>query len=215
MNQLFIERFETDKKLSLKEAEEMLETQSDLIRINLLNWKNYPVLPEVKFRIGHTGNSILIKFYIAENYILAHETSINGKVHKDSCLEFFISFDRVNYYNFESNCIGVVHMGYGSGRGNREYIKHELLERIEIVSSLGNKPFDEEKGQFSWEMLVQIPIECFNFESFKTFTELNATANFYKCCDDCSEPHFVTWNPVLTEEPDFHKPEFFGTVIFK
>ncbi|MCK7536290.1 MAG: carbohydrate-binding family 9-like protein [Marinilabiliales bacterium] len=35
-------------------------------------------------------------------------------------------------------------------------------------------------------------------------------ANFYKCGDKLSNPHFVTWNPVGTEKPDYHRPEYFG-----
>ncbi|HPH75320.1 MAG TPA: carbohydrate-binding family 9-like protein, partial [Bacteroidales bacterium] len=26
--------------------------------------------------------------------------------------------------------------------------------------------------------------------------------------------HFVTWNPVGTEKPDYHRPEFFGILKF-
>jgi hypothetical protein len=39
-------------------------------------------------------------------------------------------------------------------------------------------------------------------------------ANFYKCGDDLPEPHFLAWNMINTEEPDFHRPEFFGTLEF-
>ena len=35
-----------------------------------------------------------------------------------------------------------------------------------------------------------------------------------KCGDDLTVPHFLSWNPIKTEKPDFHRPEFFGTVKF-
>ena len=35
-------------------------------------------------------------------------------------------------------------------------------------------------------------------------------ANFYKCGDKTAHPHFLSWSPVSTEKPDFHRPEFFG-----
>ena len=39
--------------------------------------------------------------------------------------------------------------------------------------------------------------------------------NFYKCGDKQVEPHYLSWNPVLTDNPDFHRPEYFGKVIFE
>ncbi|MBT5542155.1 MAG: hypothetical protein HOK34_04920, partial [Gammaproteobacteria bacterium] len=29
------------------------------------------------------------------------------------------------------------------------------------------------------------------------------------------KPHYLTWNPVETSNPDFHRPEFFGKLIFE
>jgi hypothetical protein len=28
-------------------------------------------------------------------------------------------------------------------------------------------------------------------------------------------PHFVTWNPVGTTQPDYHRPEYFGKIEFE
>ena len=39
-------------------------------------------------------------------------------------------------------------------------------------------------------------------------------ANFYKCGDKLSVPHYLSWNPVTTEKPDFHRPEYFGLLEF-
>ena len=36
--------------------------------------------------------------------------------------------------------------------------------------------------------------------------------NFYKCGDKTDVAHYGMWNPVLTPTPDFHRPEFFGTL---
>ena len=40
-------------------------------------------------------------------------------------------------------------------------------------------------------------------------------ANVYKCADKSSHPHWLTWNRVDRVKPDFHRPEFFGTLVFK
>jgi hypothetical protein len=44
---------------------------------------------------------------------------------------------------------------------------------------------------------------------------LRAKANFYKCGDGLTVPHFVTWAPISTEKPDYHRPEFFDWLEFE
>jgi hypothetical protein len=39
------------------------------------------------------------------------------------------------------------------------------------------------------------------------------TANFYKCGDKTSHPHWASWNPVKVL--NFHLPECFGDIIFE
>ena len=39
-------------------------------------------------------------------------------------------------------------------------------------------------------------------------------ANFYKCADRTAHPHFLAWNRVDAPAPDFHRPDFFGELIF-
>ena len=40
-------------------------------------------------------------------------------------------------------------------------------------------------------------------------------ANFYKCADLTSTPHFLSWAPIDTPEPDFHRPEFFAPITLE
>jgi len=39
--------------------------------------------------------------------------------------------------------------------------------------------------------------------------------NFYKCADDTSHPHWLTWSPVDLPEPNFHHPQSFGILQFE
>jgi len=215
MKELFIKQIEPVKTVSLKEANHLLETQTVTNQIDTINWPAYSYKPKLSFRIGHTGKEIWLKYYVTEKYIRAQETRTNGNVYKDSCVEFFISFDSKNYYNFEFNCIGTIHIGYGAGRAKRQPVPVILAEKIEIESSLGNLPFEEKTGNFEWEMMIRIPLESFAFDKIKSLNRLKAKANFYKCGDETSELHFVTWNPIETENPDYHRPEFFGKALFE
>jgi hypothetical protein len=215
MKELFIKQITPAKSVKLKEAAHLLETQTVTNQIDTINWPSYSYKPKLSFRIGHIDKEIWLKYYVTEKNILAKETRINGEVYKDSTVEFFISVDGLNYYNFEFSCIGITHLAHGPGRGNRNFVAPEIVKKIEIESSLGNKPFEEKSGNFEWEMMIRIPVECFAFDKIKTLSGLKATANFYKCGDETSEPHFVTWNPIGTENPDYHCPQYFGKVQFE
>ena len=215
MKKLFIKKIDIKKAISLAEADHLLETKTVINPIDTINWEEFPYRPDLKFRIGHVNNEIWLKYYVTEKNILAQETKTNGEVYKDSTVEFFVSVDGKNYYNFEFSCIGTIHLAHGAGRNNRKFIDNKTVEKIEIKSSLGNQPFAEKSGNFSWEMMIRIPIGCFAFDKITTLHELKATANFYKCGDETSEPHFVTWNPIGTENPDYHCPEYFGEVLFE
>ncbi len=214
MNQLFIKEIQSKKQVSFSEAEHLLENQTITNSIQIVNWDEFSYVPKAQFRIGHTGNEIWLKYYVNENHLRALETRTNGDVYKDSCVEFFVSHDNENYYNFEFSCIGTTHLAWGSGRNNRKFVDPKVVEKIAIKSSLGNQPFDNKSGEFNWEMMIRIPLESFAYSKLKSFKELKATANFYKCGDETKVPHYVTWNPVKTENPDYHRPEYFGKVQF-
>lgn len=215
MNQLFIKKIQVEKPVTFSEAEHLLENQTITNTIQLINWEEFSYKPKVQFRIGHIGKEIWLKYYVSENHLRAKETRTNGEVYKDSCVEFFISHDKVNYYNFEFSCIGTIHLAWGAGRHNRKFVDPQVVEKIAIKSTLGNEPFDAKSGDYNWEMMIRIPVECFAYSELNSFQNLKAAANFYKCGEETAVTHYVTWNPVGTENPDYHRPEFFGKIQFE
>ena len=44
---------------------------------------------------------------------------------------------------------------------------------------------------------------------------VKTTATFYKTASTTSNPHYLTWSKVDNSIPDFHLPQFFGTLVFK
>ncbi len=185
------------------------------VAINELNWTEYPYCPEVTVRLSYSSEALLITFDVSEKSVRAVETNINGPVHNDSCVEFFISFDKTHYYNFEFSCIGTPHLAYGPGRSNREKLSTDVVSTIIVNSTLGKQPFDLRTGEFTWQLSALIPLSCFVHHPGLSLKGQSATANFYKCGDALPEPHFVSWNPIATPEPDYHRPEFFGKLIFE
>jgi len=208
------------RKLELKEflsIEELsvLMDKEQRFSIETINWKEFNYKPDVKFSIAHNDNEIVLKYYVKENYFKAEYTESNQNVYEDSCVEFFVSPEKDGlYYNFEFNGIGTCLLGSGHGRADTKRADKEVILRIRRLSSLGNKPIRERKGEFSWTLTVAIPFDVFFHHAVKDLQGKTFRVNFYKCGDKLSVPHFVTWNPVGTENPDYHRPEFFGEVRF-
>lgn len=213
---LHVNQIASQGEVDIDMVSKLLEGQTEIHSVGLVNWEEYPYRPEVKFRIAHHDNQIWLKFYVKEENILAQRTETNSATHRDSCVEFFLDpINDGNYYNFEFNCIGVTHLAYGPDRNERKFIDPALIEeKIKIQSTLGNQAFEERKGGHEWEMTVVIPAEVLIYNKDITLKDLGAKANFYKCADDTSKPHYVSWNPVGTDRPDFHQPSFFGSLIF-
>jgi Carbohydrate-binding family 9 len=62
---------------------------------------------------------------------------------------------------------------------------------------------------------VMIPLTVFFKHKFETMTGVATRANFQKCGDSLPSPHYLVWNYIESENPDFHRPEFFGEVEFE
>ena len=62
MKKLIVKEFKSDIPYSLKEAEKLLETQTNYQSIDVINWKEFPYKPEVRFAIGYIKNEIFLKY---------------------------------------------------------------------------------------------------------------------------------------------------------
>jgi hypothetical protein len=200
----------------LPEISDSLDNSGKGYLVSTINWEDYTIKPETKFKIGYSDNEIFLKYYVREDCIKAEMSLSNQKVYEDSCVEFFVSpgVDGV-YYNFEFNCIGICLLGIGTGRANRTLADPDIISKIRRLPSMGTMPFGEKRGDFSWTLTIAIPFGIFIPHDVKDLKNKVFKANFYKCGDKLSSPHYLTWNPVKTDKPDFHQPMFFGELRFE
>lgn len=177
-------------------------------------WPGFSREPKTSFSIAYQENSIFLKFYVNERHPRITYHDANDPVYKDSCVEFFISFDQGrSYYNLECNAIGTCLMGYGLAHEKRSYQPATLIQAIGYYSSLqGLQVFSSEDE--SWSLTLKIPLEIFVHDSINALSGTSAKANFYKCGDECAAPHYLAWNTIITPGPDFHQPGFFGELLF-
>jgi hypothetical protein len=184
--------------------------------INIQPWPDFNDAPQARFSLAHSGDSLFIKFQVAEKYVRATYRASNEPVYKDSCVEFFLAVgDRQAYYNLEFNCIGTCLMGYGTkDKKTRHYLPEAVIAKIKRQALLKAGEASP-AGLFTWELTVAIPREVFCYHELTTLQGVRGGANFYKCGDDLPEPHFLVWNDIKAPAPDFHLPEFFGEILFQ
>jgi len=187
----------------------------DSHKIDSVNWSDYSYKPEVSFNIAYSDYAIYINYRVFEGSVLATKSEINSPVYKDSCVEFFVSMDLERYFNFEFNCIGTKYGGSGFDRSSGTTMSSDKVKKIRTFSTLGDKTFTEKEIFEPWNLVVEIPLELFTTKNIEEIKGSSGRANFYKCGDEMSKPHFISWNKIETKDPDFHRPEFFGQINFK
>lgn len=184
-------------------------------KVENVNWPaDYPYKPDFEFAIAHDGGNIYIHYKVSEKTSRAAAGDDFGKVWEDSCVEFFCAPDNSGYYNFELNCIGRLLLAFGPDRHARQKASAAAAASVKRWASIGSEPFAE-KAAGSWEAALIIPVSAFFEHDIKSLDGLKARANFYKCGDLLETPHFISWAPVKTENPDFHRPEFFDEILFQ
>ena len=183
--------------------------------IDTINWMQFSYRPKVEFRMVYSDFAFLLHYKVKEQAVRAIATADNGEVWKDSCVEFF--FAPANdgiYYNFEFNCIGTCLLAAGLSSRGREYAPSSLISTIRRQPSIGLRPFNEHKRETKWELALVIPYTCLFKHHGLSLAGKTASANFYKCGSGLTVPHYLSWNPIRTNRPDFHRPDFFGSVRF-
>ena len=186
-------------------------------RLDCLNWPAWPYKPSVEFRIGLFEDGLRLEWKVEEQSIRALQGVPGGEVYEDSCVEFFFqpSADNPHYYNFEWNAIGNLCVSWRTGRFDAEPVPAGVYDLVRAEASCGAVPFAERPSDGPWTLKVCIPAEALWKSGLKSLRGLKARGNFYKCGDGLTVPHFVTWAPIATEKPDYHRPEFFGELIFR
>ena len=184
--------------------------------IACVNWPEYPYQPEVKFRVAHISDAILLHYQVTEASVRGVATHDDGRVWEDACVEFFLSPEGNDfYYNFECNCAAKLLLHGGPAGGERPGASEDVLKSVKRWASLGTEPFEEKVGECTWEVALVIPTSAIFRHSIDSLDGKVMRANFYKCGDLLQTPHFLSWAPIDLPQPKFHCPEFFGEIKFE
>ena len=205
------------ESVDLSKISTIFDTETEPVAIQYNSWPDrYSYKPFAQFQVAYYKSDLFLKFSVKESFIRAMTTRNNGPVYQDSCVEIFLKpINSVHYYNFEFNCIGTCLLQVGSSRQERSYAPERVIQLIRRISTLGDQPFSEQEGKFHWDLTIIIPAETLFLDTISSFQDRVMQANFYKCGDLLSQPHYLSWRPIKTKDPDFHRPEYFGTLNFR
>lgn len=208
----FIEGLEN---MSFGELGEALESHGVRQGIDCAPWSEFPYRPIVSFDAAASRTHLFVRFFVRGLGIKALYAEDNEPVWQDSCVELFIGDpDGNGYRNFEMNCIGTLLSSHQRAR-KVDVVRITPEEAATVIrhTSLPRETFTEKEGIHQWTAAMGVPFTLLGFGEGERPQTLRA--NLYKCGDATSIPHYVTWSPVDTPKPDFHRPEFFGTLIFE
>lgn len=193
----------------------LLDEQGTRGNIDSLNWASeFPCRPMATFAAAYTGKNLYVDFLVRSNYLRAENVADQSPVSEDSCVEVFLRPQPDgDYWNFEFNCIGAINASHRKVRPEPVRLTAAELARVKRYPSCGTRPFKEVEGLFTWNLLVVIPLELMNMENPAPGTVIEG--NFYKCASASVAPHYMSWAPIDTSKPDFHRPEFFGKIVLE
>lgn len=180
--------------------------------------------PKVLLKLQYDDDGIYGLFKVSDKYIRSIQTEFQSGVCKDSCVEFFVRpGTEKGYFNFEFNCGGTLLVYYIQDNertpdGFRKSVKLNEKDRelIEIYHSMPSVVEPEIKEEKEWYLGFHIPFALFERYKNMDYKNIDGTewrANFYKCGDGTSHPHWASWSPV--SKLNFHLPECFGRIVFE
>ena len=187
------------------------------LAVSHYEWTRNGCRPRVEARLCWSARFLHVRFDVEEARVRARFTRFQDPVWKDSCVEFFVdAFPdlRRGYVNFEGNAIGAFLIAFGPDRGHRRPLAKAELRGFRAKSSLGT-PVDGPVAGGRWALAYRVPLGLFRaLYGREVEPGHTSMANFYKCGDETEFPHYGAWSPVGTPRPDFHRPEFFGRLVF-
>lgn len=175
--------------------------------INQLEWTEHTDITAYA-QLTYGADCLYVHLHADEKYIRAEGFGTLDEPYLDSCLEFFFSPSNGDsrYINIEMNPNCCIYFGIGTGNDN--------LIRIILPQGADSLNAECRKTPGSWDLYYELPFSLIRLFFPDFAPEGHLRANFYKCGDLTKQEHYLSWNRVECEKPDFHRPEYFGELIF-
>jgi hypothetical protein len=179
--------------------------------------------PRVEFRVLYDPQHLYVLFDVDDRWVVARHTAHQQKVFQDSCVEFFVRpRPDCGYFNFETNCGGWMLSWYvedptpvGDRCRRQRDLSETDLRQIEVYRTMPSRLEPEVADPVRWKLGLSIPFGLLEKYVGRLGDPAGRRwdANFFKCADGCSKPHWAAWSPIA-EELNFHQPRYFGSIEF-
>jgi hypothetical protein len=177
--------------------------------------------PEVSAKLAWDDDSLYLIFHVEDRYVRAVAKAYQYPVCRDSCVEYFFTPGAacgLSYFNIEINCGGAMLFWWHPEGEKAVPVAAEDGERVEIGHTLPKIVDPEIAEPTPWSLELRLPfavIQKYCAAASKPAPGVLWKANFHKCADATSHPHWLTWSCVDYPTPHFHRPQDFGTLMFK
>ena len=176
--------------------------------------------PRAEVKVAYDSMSIYLLFRVEDRYVRSVAVSHQEDVYKDSCVEFFFTPGpdvSKGYFNIEMNCGGTMLFHFQKAPAKERIILPlSDCNKIAVIPSLPKRIEPERGNPVVWTVAYRVPIVVLEkyCEVAKPAPPSFWRVNFYKCADNSSHPHWLTWSPVDLPNPNFHHPSSFGFLYF-
>lgn len=183
--------------------------------------KTYEFIPKVQAKIAYDEEAIYVIFNVDDRYVKCITKEYQGSVYHDSCVEFFFTpgSDISNgYFNLEINCIGTALFKYHNTRdGSLVEIPFSEFSKVALEHSVPRLVRQEIKKPLTWTIEYRLPVRV--IDKYVEVASLKPgqvwKVNFYKIAARTSNPQRLSWAKLPKSVSNFHRPEYFGTLIFR
>lgn len=181
---------------------------ADIFALEHKLWGSDAYMNSVYAQFAYDDSGFIVKFTVEEANPLREKKQHLEYVHEDSCVEFFVNFQPEHsdkYINFEVNAAGAMNAGFRSGRHDSVPLKLKEIENFHITPEI---------KEDSWTVMYKIGYDFIKkyYPEFDMGSCSYIKGNLYKCGDKTEMEHYVSYFKVETEQPDYHRPEFFGKI---
>ncbi|MCA1809634.1 MAG: carbohydrate-binding family 9-like protein, partial [Lentisphaerae bacterium] len=176
--------------------------------------------PVTRARLCYDSEAVYLIFHVQDRYVRAvTEQEFHGNVCQDSCVEFFFTPGapaQPGYFNLEINCGGVMLLHWQTIPRKPTKIDPADCRQVEIFHQLPRMIDPEIDRPTDWTIECRLPLAVLQKYApiAKPAPGVEWHGNFYKCASRTSHPHLLTWSPINSSRRDFHRPDYFGHLLF-
>jgi len=179
--------------------------------------------PKTLCKLLYNQQFIFGIFRVEDQFVRSRHKGFQSDVWKDSCVEFFVQPGKaLGYFNFEFNCTGSLLASYVINPARREDgalqsfipLVAEDDQQIRRWAGFSSMVDPEIAEPVVWTLAFSIPVTLLAKYSgeLENLAGQIWRANFYKCGNETSHPHWVSWAPLAAR--NFHDPQSFGRIRF-